>query len=699
MHPCTTYYILFLFLGISLNSAAQLEVRKSHFNAQKTKTVHPSEIEPDFEPAIYHLEAPLPNGESYRSFLIEQKKSINEFNKTTTPSKNFIPKSETSPIIGRTFEPKRTLSNGQQVPVFGGIPSDNTLAIGNDGTVLLSMNSNVFAYDLEGDSTIFPFDQISLRQMAGGTMSHVYYDPKLFYDPSVDRYILALLRDFDPENSMVVICFSSSNDPNDPWYVYELPGNPLDNHRWTDFPAIAVTEDKFYFTANLIIPDVSWQVGFDGSLIWEMDKNAAFSGEESVATTLYDRIKFENKFIRNIHPIQGADGVADKMYFLSNRNFDITNDTLFLADFENPGELRVQAIKSPLPYGVPPNARQEDTDISDPTGGLQTNDARVLGAISFEDEIQFVANTNNPETGFSAIYHGVIQHLEEAPAITAHIIGDEKRDFAYPNIAWSGNQNCDRETIINFLHSSPEDFPGVSAVYYNNERHYSPTLTLKEGYNYVDRLPTHYERWGDYTGLQRKYNSPGYVASFGYLALENNRNSGYFSELFSPDSTRLLTKISLEQNQGVCASKIVANVISGTPPFYFSWNNEDYNSINVLENVCPGDTIHLTVSDANDCVEEKSYVVPTQLKGNEIQVFPNPSSHFSTVLFSAPKSGKVDARLYTTDGKLVHELGNLPVKSGKNEFVFSLAPLASGMYQLKLIQDNAIIGTYKVIKE
>jgi len=696
----TTYYILFVFISIaSFSLDAQVDFRKSEHTAVKMRTVVPKELLPDFEPAIIHLEAPVPDGESYRSFLMQQKIQLGLQEKTGVEKKTFVPKTESGPFIGKNFEPKRTLSNGEQFPVYGGIPSDNTLAISNVGTLLLAMNSNVVAYDLKGDSTLFPFDQLSLRQMAGGSINSSYYDPKLFYDPSVDRFILAMLKDNDPENSQVILCFSTSNNPNDAWNVYELSGNPLDNNRWTDFPTIAVTEDKFYFTANFIIPDVSWQVGFDGSMIWEMDKHAAFDGEENVTTVLYDRIKYEGKYIRNIHAVQGADGVSEKMYFLSNRNFDLSNDTVFIADFESDENLRVRSVRADLSYGVPPNARQQDTDSTDPTGGLQTNDARVLGAVSFGDQIQYVANTNNPSTGFSSIYHGIVENMEEEPIISGKIIADDVKDFAYPNIAWSGNQDCDRETIIGFIHSSPTDFPGVSAVYFNNDGLYSPVLTVKEGYNYVDRLPTHYERWGDYFGLQRKYSEPGYVAAFGYLAMENNSNSGYFTELFSPDSTQLSVQLNFHQKEGICSSTIRAIPTGGTAPFEFSWNNAPFSSDNTFKNVCPGDTVMLTITDFSNCTEQKSFIVPFSNTSPGINVFPNPTNNYSTAQFVAPQSGRVQAYLYSSEGRLIRKIADLQAKKGENQFVFSLSPLASGIYQLQLRQDDAVLGDFKVMKE
>jgi len=122
--------------------------------------------------------------------------------------------------------------------------------------------------------------------MAGGTAFENYYDPKLIYDPIQDRFVLVFLKDNDAANSRIIVCFSSTNNPSDPWHVYRLNGNPLNNNRWTDFPAISLSETGLVVTANLIIPGVSWQVGFDGSVIWHLDKMAGFNGQD-VGATVY----------------------------------------------------------------------------------------------------------------------------------------------------------------------------------------------------------------------------------------------------------------------------------------------------------------------------------------------------------------------------------------------------------------------------
>ncbi|MDX1653278.1 MAG: T9SS type A sorting domain-containing protein [Brumimicrobium sp.] len=679
------------------NDLLAQEIRKKEFSISRDKTVFPSEIEESFNPVIHNLEAPYPGGRSEKSHLLDQKIKAREYQRQQKPDlPKPIEKTQETPIIGNTFEPVYYHPSGNPFPIIAGIPSDNTLAVSNEGIVVVAMNSVVYAHDMNSDTAVFPSYRIFLRDFVDGFSTSSYYDPKLIYDAEEDKFVLVLLKDSDPSKSEVIVCFSSSNDPNDPWYIYNLPGNPLNNNRWTDFPAISLTHDKLYFTGNLIIPNEPWQTGFDGSIIWEMDKKAGFSGETSINAVLYDNITYGGNYIRNLHTVQGGGGNAETLFLLSNRNFDVSNDTIFFLELTD-GNLSVEPLVSDVAYGVPPNARQFDTDTSDPNNGLQTNDARVLGAVLIDDEIQFVGNTMNPATGFCAVYHGLVSNVFNSPAVTANIIGDSIKDFGYPNIAWSGNEDCDREVIIAFDHSSFTDFPGNSAIYCNNERMYSQVLQVKEGYNYVDRLPTGYERWGDYYGLQRKFNDDGTVYSFGYLALQSKSNSGYCAVLKSPDSTALDFDLTVALPQNFCNNRIFAQVQYGHPPYTYTWNGGGSTTDNSVNGFCTGDTITCTVKDNRGCELTKSLVVPISPLDNG-NVYPNPAGDFAAVQFEMAQDGIVEALLYDSRGRLVKELAELPAKSGLNEFTFSLIPLAGGTYNLVLVSEGQILKNHKIIK-
>lgn len=680
--------------------AAQ-NMKQNSYKIPKVGKSSPLLVKPTYNVEIKHLEAPIPNGKSYQSFINERKIESKTLFKTQKPSNNQIQvKSQLEPMIGSTFQPKRYLSNGYELLIYGGIPSDNTMAISNQGIALVAMNSTIYAHDIVQDTAVFPNYQIFLRDLANGGTSSSYFDPKLIYDPETDRFICAMLKDSDPNNSEVIICFSSSSNPNDDWYIYHLPGNPLNNNRWTDFPVITLTQDKLYFTANLIIPDVSWQVGFDGSIIWELDKFLGYNGADSLDAELYYDIKYENKYIRNLHAVQGYNGTMEDLILLSNRNFDITNDTIFYLHLQDQ-TLQIEALKSNLNYGVPPNARQQDTDTSDATMGLQTNDARILGAIRFEDEIQFVSNTLNPSTGFSGIYHGIIENLVGNLTVRANIIGDSIKDLAYPNIAWSGNEACDKETIIAFDYSSFTDYPGMATVHFSNDEIYSNLKIVKESENYVDRLPGGYERWGDYFGLQRKYNEKGTVYAFGYIVMANKKNSGFCAALISRDSSELTIEVEPSMPFNACENDLQLIITNGTPPYQISWsssNGETAINTNFYSKACIGDTLFIEVVDSIGCSKQLQYIIPMNQLSDHIEVYPNPTDDQVQIQFTMQKDDEIAIIITDVSGKTVYKVDSKFVKKGLNELSLFLTPLSSGVYHINLLSSESLIGTYRVIK-
>lgn len=686
---------------IGQNNTSKDDSKRMTYSAVLVNIAHPAQFKNnDFGAQLLNLEMPSPNGTSYRSFLMQQKilaKTYWESNKTEI-TRSYEDRNTAQPIInGDGFIPTRMLTNGSIQTLIAGIPSDNTCAISKDGIMLVGVNSHIYAYNTHTGEPVFESHNITLTAMFSSTPTFgSFYDPKVIYDPERDRFILTFLKDSSPSTSKIIMCFSSTNNPSDPWYVYELPGNPLDNNRWTDFPCLSITNDKVYYTANLIIPNVSWQIGFDGSVIWEMDKDSAFAGANDINATLYYDIKFEDRFVRNLHPVNGANGTANELVCLSNRNFDITNDTIFYVHLVD-GEINVQALKTNVNYGVPPNARQSDTNTDDPTMGLQTNDARPLGAIMFDDEIQFVSNTVNPNTGYSAIYHGRIT-WSDGLAVTGNIISDDLQDFAYPNIAWSGNETCDREVIINFLYSAPNIFPGAAAVYVDNNRNSSDVLVIKTGENIVDRLPGGYERWGDYTGLQRKFDASGDVYSFTYHALSDKRNTGFGVALSSPDSAKIVATLNLANPLQVCDNYVTVSVSGALPPLQFIWNDGEATSSTEFGPFCVNEEITCTVLDGRGCSETVKFNAAFNPPSGEIVIFPNPAPDYVIALFQVSGTPIIKANLYDNAGNLVAELLEQLGTNGLNQLIFSMETLAQGSYHLIIFADGEKIHQEKVLK-
>jgi hypothetical protein len=585
---------------------------------------------------LYPTGAPIPGGEGYKSFLAGQKllQNYRNFPASTETKKTT---SVSDPVAGFGTSIYRLTPQGNPFDFTGGIPNDNAMAISKDGILCAAVNSVFWAMDTKTGELIMPspVGLFSLQQMANGSSFSNYYDPKLIYDPTLDRFVLVFLKDNDAANSRIIVCFSSTNDPTDPWNIYSLTGNPLSNNRWTDFPAIALSETGLVITANLIIPNVSWQVGFDGSVIWHLNKTEGFVGG-NVDATVYTQIAHNGKFVRNLHPVRGHDNISKQLQFLSNRNFDLQNDTIFLVTItEGAADTTVtaQALVSNLPYGVPPNGKQGDTDTTDATKGLQTNDGRVLGAIQKDDWIQFVSTTAHGTNANAAIYHGFIHDAQgAAPKVSARVFSHPVRDYGYPNITWSGVHPNQIQCLIGFNFTSIQGHPGMGAVQLGNDTSFSNAIDLINGTTHVDRHSDSYERWGDYFAIQPMFDEDGAIIPSeswmaGFYGDGPQQNRTYISQVFSTDT-----------------------------------------------------------------------VVPLYANGG--QLYPNPAYDLDivTITFNLEQDQRIEARLYNTAGALVQELAGRDLPAGPAELYLHLGTLAAGNYVVRLEGSTGFVKTEQLLK-
>jgi hypothetical protein len=505
---------------------------------QKSTTLYTEDLVDHWEFNLYSLEAPYPGNNSYRNFLMEQK--LSKFNYQNTHNSGF----KSSPRSNHSNElPMNDI--GFIGNPFNGIPNDNDLAISNDGLIASVCNSTIYTYDEAGNL----IHNTSLNAISNQlSLPNQSYDPKIIYDQNEDRFILLFLNGSSSSSTHLVLCFSQTNNPADGWHVYRLEGNPLNNNSWSDFPMIAITEKDFFVTINLINSDsTSWQTGFMQSLIWQVQKSEGYDGD-SIITKVHSEIKHNNRYLRNLLPVRGGIHLSkDTIYFISNRNFDLENDTFFIVNINqslqaNPQvSFQTRAIRSNQKYGLPPDAKQ-------PTGRfLQTNDARALSGIIENGLIHFTGNTVDFETNKAAIYHA--QYYLNSNQVQLTILTDSVLEYGYPNLSHSGQNKFDNQVIISFNHTSVDSFPGVSAIFFSENNGYSERLHLKSGDSHVSVITGNFQRWGDYTGSQRKFNEPGtvwmsgFIGEFSRFGIQRNRHITYIAKLVSPDSTNLYNSI------------------------------------------------------------------------------------------------------------------------------------------------------------
>jgi hypothetical protein len=157
-------------------------------------------------------------------------------------------------------------------------PPDPNLAVGPEH-VVVTVNMAIAFYDRDGneqfianlDETGDPgfFEDIG----AGGFT----FDPKCFYDASIDRFVVLALEVYqDANEGWMTIAISDDSDPNGIWYKYRtwcvvtVDGSEY----WPDYPGFGYDSNSFYVTCNLF----GFNGGFAGTVYRRYPKAAMLSG-------------------------------------------------------------------------------------------------------------------------------------------------------------------------------------------------------------------------------------------------------------------------------------------------------------------------------------------------------------------------------------------------------------------------------------
>ena len=512
--------LLLLLLCIALTSPAQTGGQTSVYSIPKKATLVLDPRLDTWSPSLKYRVLPRPHAGIEESVKQQIKDSLTALYRAKRQQARLEQSAlATPPGLLRNFI-------GNSFNFF--VPNDNDMAISNNGIVCSVTNTTIWSTNLNTGLVYGSFNLHTIMTALG--LQNEEFDPKVMYDPQADRFILVCLNGFLDSTSHVVVGFSQTDSSTGAWNFYSLPGNPLNNTLWTDFPMMALTQQEVFITGNLLYNDSSWQTGFNESIIWQLNKARGYNGD-TLNATLHHNIQFNGGPIRNLCPAKGGSQLyGPSMTFLSNRNFSPSNDTIFMVtvtDTANaPGQqVLVDYARANITYHMPVDADQPFTDK------LAVNDARVLGAYEENGKMQFVANTLDTVSGNDAIYHGIITSPGPGAVINVSVYADPAMDLAYPNISFAGISTGSDTCIIGLQQSSSSVFPGSGAILFDGVQ-YSPITVVKAGLSYVNML-TGLERWGDYTGNQRKYNEPGIVWMSGGYGLTNHTTRTWIAELSS----------------------------------------------------------------------------------------------------------------------------------------------------------------------
>lgn len=510
------YWILTFIFLLPLSGLAQVNLSYIIQNGQiEALGQLDPEMGEDFHSSIILQKAPNPETIRPEAGFTE---SANQYENS---AKVIIPAGERKPSVEESF-------TGNSFDFR--VPNDNSIAVSNEGRIVSVINASVNCFDGMGLlSDAYTLDD--LAQPLG--LNELKYDPRVIYDPGADRFVLVFLNGFADTTSQVVVAFSMTNNPEDGWRLYALPGNPHDDQSKSDFPAISITKEHLYITLNVF--DLAEEASeFREGVIWKVAKQDGYKGQ-LLNYSRIEGIAYGGKPFFSLYPVQpGRTLFGPDMFFVGNRGTAASNDTIFLMQLQQRAAkadtLIVKPLLSPLPYSFPPLAMQPGTKK------LETNDARITGAFLHNDCLQFVATSAVPSTERSGIFHGIIWDPADQPMLDANILHLEELDCGYPNIATTATEELPYASMITYNYSSPNDFPGFATIFYDNHQPYSGEVILKEGVSSVTIQPGEINRWGDYTGIQPKYDTEGVVWAAGSYG-KNNTHNTWISRVHAPVST------------------------------------------------------------------------------------------------------------------------------------------------------------------
>lgn len=525
--------LLFLILlpsAVAFSQHIHFEYKQKSLKSEGVYYGHYLGNEIDFFSHVQHLEAPYPGGIGFRSYLAALKDSINKL-----PRLPFLKRTQTSaplPKVDLHFE-------GNEYN--GSAPNDNHIAMSKNGLIISVINTNILIYDLQRDTLL---SVQSLQQFcAPAALADSKYDPRIIYDPDEDRFIIVILNGFTWQTSQIIVAFSRSNTPHeDGWNLYVLNGNPLNNQTWSDYPHLAVSKSDLFITFNTFLNGSFNNSGYVESTFWQIDKLAGYNGNQDMETSYFFNIRYRLdgedtlKPIFNFTPIKGGSGhYGDKMFLLSNENLSAQSNRYFLLTIKgktNQSELNISEFHSEATYGLPPDARQMSNHRFDCV------DARIQDGFYENNILHFVHNTITPLNGAGFIYGRVLRPENFNKKVsTTHYFSDSL-DYGFPAISYTGRNVLENDAIITFNHCGRNYPSGMSACYVDTDGNLSERQEIERGSGFVDVLgigvQRFYERWGDYSGGQRMYQSPGRVIGAGYGSKTNRRPETRIALLSSP---------------------------------------------------------------------------------------------------------------------------------------------------------------------
>lgn len=558
-------------------------------------------------------------------------------NKQSTFVTNEIKKQKTLLKEGSSFQAPANKTTGAAPTIgtnFRGndlkswTPTDNSIAVSNGGIIISCINEGFAVYDTSGN-TVLP--NVAWSTFVNDPLlNQAMFDPRVVYDNKHDRFVMCVLHGFSSTTTRLVLAFSKTNNPVDGWYIYKLNGNPFSDSSWSDYPSMGINDDEVFINLNRFgdAPTYNWKETY----LYQVGLQEGYAGT-SLNYGLWNNI-YTPDGDEGITVCPAGDGLGqslkNKMYFVHTR--PDTGSTVY-AYVMNGNLLSSSKSLTCTAYSIPKfevcgNAKQKD-----PTTGfldsLYSGNAWIQNAYSLNGAIHYTQCADYG-LGWCGINYGRI--FLDSNKVSIGSFGQIGTDYSYPAVASFAWHTKELGAVIAYTQSDATMTPQTGIISIDHNMLWSGSQVVKAGDTSVNILyppayPVSPERWGDYTGICRKYNS--------------------------------------QTPKVWMAGAFGAN----TPPRMASWGTW------IAEIITNDPVVPVGIQEATN-------------KSNSYKLYPNPAVDMFTLSFDVKHEGRV--RIFITDmnGSIVKNLydDNLPLSSNKVQF--NKLMLAKGIYQVVVALPN-----------
>ncbi len=387
-------------------------------------------------------------------------------------------------------------------------PGDNSMGISEHGYIVSADNLTVEYFGDTPDSLL----QFQLHSDFYGdtTLRGIPFDPRVIYDRYAHRFIVVMCAYADTADDYLLISFSRDEDPRNGWNHYRLRSDTLDENQWFDYPFISINRDELFISGNMY-GDLGNGV-VTGNKIFQIHKSEGYAGQSLKWKLWTDIMDSEGDIAYCMVPLQ--DGLMRDSY---NRGIYLASTKLIYTGQSSDKLFWYQITDSFNSPTVALDTHMTSSGIaySDPLVGYQfgsnddikLSDAKAHSGFVMDSVLNFVFCRN-----FNSYSVIVLNRLDLRTNTNQRYpwgFTAGSQDFSYPSIAFMGADSTDPDNMaLCFLKTSSNIYPQIDVVHFDDGAFYQNSTVVRQGDGYIDFYPGNQdERWGDYTTIQRRYDS------------------------------------------------------------------------------------------------------------------------------------------------------------------------------------------------